>query len=369
MVKKSFFTLFVFLFFQSTYSQPIVLSEEARISVLTCDTGNQLHTLFGHTGLRIADPKNGFDVVYNFGYFDFRTENFYLKFVKGNLQYFVAVAGFDDFMTEYVYEQRGVYEQVLNLDQLQKQHIFDDLNHRLQSDERFYTYKFIDRNCTTMVAEILNKNLTTKLNQNIKDAKRTNRSILYDYISGHQFYENLGISIIFGHKVDLQFYKTFLPLQLLESIKISKNNNQKLNSETKTLNIQSYEEEFSWWNNIYTYLLFFVLIIVLNNKKVFTGYGFVIGVLGIFLLLVGFYSNHEETQLNYNAVLFNPFYIVVSYLFMRKKPNQKLVYFVAFMLLIYTLYIINKPFFLLFLPLVTTNGYILYRLMTNKNNL
>ena len=59
---------------------------------------------------------NALDVVYNYGYFDFRTENFYFKFVKGDLQYFMNVTSFEDFIFEYqTWIRREVIEQTLNL--------------------------------------------------------------------------------------------------------------------------------------------------------------------------------------------------------------------------------------------------------------
>src|SRR5690554_4203420 len=71
---------FSFLFGQA---QPQFLSEEAEISVLTCGTGEEMYTLFGHTALRVKDSKQQLDVVYNWGMFDFQTPDFYSKFVKG----------------------------------------------------------------------------------------------------------------------------------------------------------------------------------------------------------------------------------------------------------------------------------------------
>ena len=87
--------------FYSAYARR-QLSENAQISVLTCDTGNELYSLFGHTAIRINDPANGIDVVFNYGMFDFRTPNFYLKFIKGDLQYFVSTSSFEDFYADYL---------------------------------------------------------------------------------------------------------------------------------------------------------------------------------------------------------------------------------------------------------------------------
>ena len=80
MLKKTFLFLSL-LFSVVTFSQMAPLSENAKISVLTCGNGEELYTTFGHTAIRIQDVSNSLDVVFNYGMFDFREGNFYLKFV------------------------------------------------------------------------------------------------------------------------------------------------------------------------------------------------------------------------------------------------------------------------------------------------
>ena len=89
---RSLKTVLAFLLFAITANTTAQnkLSNEAFISLLTCGPGNELYSVFGHTAIRVYDPSTNFDVVYNFGAFDFDTPNFYGKFVKGDLQYFVS---------------------------------------------------------------------------------------------------------------------------------------------------------------------------------------------------------------------------------------------------------------------------------------
>ncbi len=67
----------------TSFGQNILLSKSARASIITCDTGNETYSLFGHTAIRITDVENNLDVVYNYGAFDFATPNFVAKFTKG----------------------------------------------------------------------------------------------------------------------------------------------------------------------------------------------------------------------------------------------------------------------------------------------
>ena len=48
--------------FITAAAQPETLSEKAEISVLTCGTANEMHTLFGHTALRIKDVDQNYQI-------------------------------------------------------------------------------------------------------------------------------------------------------------------------------------------------------------------------------------------------------------------------------------------------------------------
>ena len=117
------------------------LSAKATVSVLTCATGNESYSLFGHTAVRIADPEQFLDVVYNYGAFDFSTPNFVAKFAKGDLQYFVVADSFSEFIGRYQYEGRSVYEQKLRLSLPLKQQLFD-----LLWFQKYYLYPIVRRN-------------------------------------------------------------------------------------------------------------------------------------------------------------------------------------------------------------------------------
>ena len=46
------------LFFSSFLFAQIPLSPSTTVSVLTCDKGNELYSLYGHTAIRIQDKEN-----------------------------------------------------------------------------------------------------------------------------------------------------------------------------------------------------------------------------------------------------------------------------------------------------------------------
>ena len=55
---------------------PEKLSVNAKISLLTCDEGDEIYSLFGHSALRILDVENQLDIVFNWGMFEWPEDQF-----------------------------------------------------------------------------------------------------------------------------------------------------------------------------------------------------------------------------------------------------------------------------------------------------
>ncbi|MCC9061698.1 DUF4105 domain-containing protein [Flavobacterium piscisymbiosum] len=374
-MKKSIFqkTLFILLLLLSFigFSQNLSLSKDAKISVLTCGLGNETYSYFGHTAIRVADPGNNIDVVYNYGAFDFRTPNFVAKFAKGDLQYFVIVHSFPEFIEEYNNEKRSVFEQELLIAQDAKQRLFDNLNTTLASEDRFYTYKFIDKNCTSMVVDIINKSLNGTVITKKGDKDITYRSILFPYFNGH-FYDQLGTSIIFGTKVDQLGTKIFLPFELKNSLEKTTYQNQSLAAKSNTLLSFEKETPSSWWNNVYTYLFILAFIVLAHNKIVDKIYLLILTLIGTFFVFMGFYSFHHELAMNYNVLLFSPLLLILLLFSVIK--NKRWTYRFAVLhllfLIVYAIFMINKAHFLIVLPMIITSGFVLVRIaIRNKKRI
>ena len=364
--KIVFFALFCWSI-QIGFAQHIQLSKEAKASVLTCGTGNEVYALFGHTAIRITDTITGIDVVYNYGAFDFSTSNFALKFVKGNLQYFAVANSYADFIANYTYEKRSVYEQELSISAPQKQQLFDNLNQSLQLENREYTYKFIDQNCTSMAVDVINRSLNQKVIVKKGDTDKSYRTILYPYFD-HHFYEQLGTSIIFGTKTDQLGTAIFLPFEFKKSLDQIKVNQLPIVKDSKTVLEFEPEPNSSWWNNPYTYLLFLGLILILNKSSIDAIYLTIMATLGVAFVLLGIYSTHLELANNYNVLLFNPSLIVLLYF--AKGNNKKGIKYTLWFNFIalggYTLILINKAHLWIVAPLIVTNGLILVRRFWKK---
>jgi Domain of unknown function (DUF4105) len=370
-LSKKTLLILVFLISNCGFSQYYKLSNNSKISILTCGSGSELYSIYGHTAIRILDNSNNLDVVYNYGNFDFGVENFYGKFVKGDLQYFVATCSFQDFINEYIQTDRTVWEQKLILNDFQKQKLFDELNKSLFSEERFYTYKFIDKNCTTMVLDKVNSIFGSQVVSKKNDINISYRTVLYQYVANH-FWENFGINIIFGSKVDNNATKLFLPDELLQNLKTSKHLGKSISENASVLYKKSFNSEyFSFWNSIYPFCLFLIILVLINKNPINYFYFAILGLAGIFFSLVGFYSYHEEIRNNYNVLLFNPSLLILIY-FMIIKNYKWVIYLSWFNLISLVIYIImltNKVHLIMMLPMILCSGIILIRIIISNKKL
>ena len=141
---------FVLIFISTHLSAKTpTLSNESKVVLFTCGMGDQLYSGFGHSALWISDPAQGIDRLYNYGTFDFFTENFYVKFTRGKLEYMLSVTKSQRFLNEYIEEKRSAVGQNLNLTLTEKQKMFDFLENNYLPENRFYKYDFF--NCVVKI--------------------------------------------------------------------------------------------------------------------------------------------------------------------------------------------------------------------------
>jgi len=340
MTKKLLLTLL--LITTISFSQSISLSENTKVSILTCGTGPESYAMYGHTGIRIQDIDKQIDVVYNYGAFDFNTPNFIGKFVKGDLQYFVTNGNFEHFYYNYQEENREIIEQELNLSSTQINQLFQQLNAAVYSEDRYYTYKFIDRNCTTMVVDKINSILGSEIIKS-NATHQSYREILYPYMSN--FYMKLGIQLIFGAKVDEPAKRLFLPYEFKNAISIAKVNGETLEKSNKTV-FEAIKTNlpFNWINSIYSLIGVIAFLVLLNKKWIKITYFIIAGLLGVFFSLVGLYSLHEEILWNYNILLFNPLLLIFVWYYC-KNITSKIVFLgkiIIVLLLVYLVFMTTK---------------------------
>lgn len=159
--------LSVFITTKANNNDPIVLLDSStQVSILTCNPGNEVYSTFGHSAIWIMDSVNHINKVYNYGTFAFE-DNFIYKFVKGDLNYYLSIDNINGFVNDYIYEQRGITRQVLNLNIQEKQKLFVFLSNNYKPENRTYRYDFLFDNCSTRILDAIDS--------------ATDHKIKYDY--------------------------------------------------------------------------------------------------------------------------------------------------------------------------------------------
>lgn len=187
----------------------------AQFSILTVGPGDEMYSIFGHTALRLQDTTCNTDLIFNWGTFDFDTPNFYGKFAGGNLDYMLSIGNFNSFIAEMSATNRFVKEQILDLNENEKQQLYKLLVENYRPENRYYRYDFLFDNCATRVRDIVVQSLDQEPNYNdIKSlGSFTYRQGLGYYMEDKPFIK-LGIDILLGLPADriADVYKAmFLP--------------------------------------------------------------------------------------------------------------------------------------------------------------
>jgi hypothetical protein len=201
--KLAFASLMCFLPALAPAQARFVLSDSARVSLLTVSPGSALYSTFGHSALRFYDPRNRrIDRCYNFGTFDFDQPNFYLNFCRGRLLYALAVEPYAYFEYGAFYDHRNVQEQLLALDSLEKQNLFDRLQENALPENRDYRYDFFYDNCSTRLRDVLISLCGDSWKRDSTfSASATMRDLLQPYLSPLPW-TKFGINLILGMPAD-----------------------------------------------------------------------------------------------------------------------------------------------------------------------
>lgn len=318
------------------------LSPQATVSLLTVDAGNEeLYTVFGHSVMRVQDPIQGIDWVYNYGVFDFRTPNFYLKFVRGQLPYQLLAYDFYLQFDEWKTDNRLVTEQKLNLTQRQKQTIFDFLQKNFLPENREYFYKFFYDNCSTRIRDVVANSLKDSLQLSTTlHADSSYRQWIDKYSAKRKPWGAFGMDIGLGLPSDEKtgaMGAMFLPKNMADAFEAAKvlrdGKWQPLVLEKHPVNIEYLKPElkpsniFTPNSVFWTLAIAVILLTFWQFKKGVKGFLFdtilfsIVGLAGWFLVILWFFTDHVVTSQNLNIIWTFPFLFPVA--LMLKKVNSK----------------------------------------------
>ncbi len=331
-----------------------VLSEDTEVSILTYEPGEEIYSLFGHSAIRIHDPQNQIDQVYNYGTFDFNTPHFYLKFIRGNLNYQLARASYKRVNYNMLQENRTVYEQQLFLTPHEKQKLFKALEINYLPGNRYYLYDFFFDNCATRIHDIIYEALDSTITFNSSKYRELSfRDILNQY-TGSKYWLKNGINILLGKKADRiakPIEYMFIPdyvMEIYSHMKIKRDNDFEFLTSAPQIIFQSTPgpaaKQLNWQLILYIFsgVVFLISIIaLLRNWKpqkwiqvLDVIFLFSFGFVGLTLVALWAGSMHEGFESNWNILWLNPLNLIVVFTLYKDKWKSWLRYLVIFNLLL-----------------------------------
>jgi len=129
-----------------------------KVGVITMAPGEEFWARFGHDAIVIMpadDPTRA--VSYNFGFFDMDEPGFFRNFIRGRMNYLLAVLPARDDLANYQQQGRGVSVQWLNLTPEQAQSLATALDINARPENARYRYDYFTDNCTTRVRDALDR--------------------------------------------------------------------------------------------------------------------------------------------------------------------------------------------------------------------
>lgn len=322
------------------------LSEEAKISLLTAAPGPAIYQLFGHSAIRVNDPVNGIDDVYNWGTFDFETPNFTWKFMKGRLDYCLSVDPFFLFYPSYVKQQRSVYEHELLLSPAQKQDMFDYMNWNALEENRYYRYDFFFDNCATRIRDIIDSIVAEPIHwpESELPADQSFRQLIDPYLA-HTPFLDLGIDLLLGSPSDATSEVSgtmFLPDHLMlafEGARIGEMETSIPLTAKPIVIYQSPENDFPspgikpWMISLTVFMAALLVSMVEWRRGIhlpfFDGilFGFT-GLLGLFMCFMWFGTDHTVLPWNLNLIWAWPFsFFFLPWIWRKNIPTWTNIYF------------------------------------------
>jgi len=315
---KQIGTLWLFLFLSCPlFSQvPILLSDSTQISLMTVVPGEFVYSTFGHSAIRVKDPGTRIDRCYNYGTFDFEQPNFILKFCQGKLLYNLDVESYRSFEYGNLQDRRPMQEQVFNMNQAQKQRIFDLLQENNKEENRYYKYDFFYDNCATRIRDIVQETFTYQLQFDTASLPKnvTMRQLLQPYIEDKPWLD-FGIDLLLGLPADRRASTAdfmFLPdyvHNLFAKAKIG-DGTMLVKSERNIPEVPIIKEPFAptpldrpLW--VMTFVAIIGLLSMANprTEHIFdTIFWFVLGLAGLIIALLWFATDHSATKTNLNIL-------------------------------------------------------------------
>ena len=311
--------------------------EYLEVSLITAAPSDLVYGTWGHSALRLRS-LNGTtrqDLVINYGMFDYRTEHFVSKFIRGVLPYSLGIEPYNSFMVNYLERDQRLTEQVLNLSLAKKNTLLDLINVNLLPANRVYRYDHFKDNCATRIRDLIETCYADSLIYSWGASSETKFSdesfidLIEPFVERKPWLQ-FGTDIILGYSASQHATfrdRMFLPDNMMtayENTYITSDQKTKLVKETRILNPGSPLEEPAGLTGPMT-ACSLLLLVMLSLFFIEYRYGkwfwavdilwlLVTGVIGCLFLFMWTGTTHWSTYANLNMLWANPLAIIGLFL-------------------------------------------------------
>ncbi len=345
-MKKCFFLGLLGILTQFALSQ-VPLNDAAYISLLTsspCE--EEVFTVYGHAALRVHDPVQKLDYVFNYGIFDFEQPHFIYRFAKGETDYRLGVANYSDYVIEYQLRGSTITEQRLNLTPAERQCLWEALVENYRPENRVYRYNFFFDNCATRPAALIEK-VVGQVDYHYPYTAQTFRSLINHCTRNHAWL-TFGCDLALGSPTDSRataHEMMFLPDYLREAFAKAEvideqGKRRPLVIETHVIEAGEPDEpEKDFWDLLspmrlgwLTFALTYVITALGRyQKRAYKGFDILLfglaGLAGCVLFFLAFFSVHPCTWPNYLLLWLHPFHLLGMILFCINSAQKAAYYY------------------------------------------
>jgi hypothetical protein len=196
---------------------------ELTVYLMTMGPGKRVWERFGHNAIWIHDPAHGTDQAYNYGLFDFRQQNFLLRFIQGRMWYWMQGFPAQSYIDSYRRTNRSVWVQELEMQPGARRQLQQFLEWNERPENRFYHYDYYRDNCSTRVRDALDRALGGRIQERTAGLP-TGRTYRFHTLrlTSNDPPIYTGLLLALGHPVDRPisaWEEMFLPLAMRDHLR------------------------------------------------------------------------------------------------------------------------------------------------------
>jgi hypothetical protein len=293
-----------------------------RVGVVTMGPGDVFFERFGHNAIVIADENTGETTSYNFGFFDPSEPDFYSRFARGEMLYYLVALPFEQDMAYYREVGRGATVQWLDLRPEQAQALADALAENAKPENAHYPYDYFRDNCATRVRDAIDKAMGGALKPQLAGRSRGNTYRSESVrLASPAAWMWIGFDLGLGPYADKplsRWDEAFIPMRLEESLREAKNGDgrplvlQETEVLPQRLAAEPPERSRRWWPWLLAGLAVAAIVAAFGRRhpRPLGAFAFALwlacGIGGALLVYLWAFTAHRAAWANQNLLLLDP---------------------------------------------------------------